>query len=155
MSFMSKSCKYTNWFNKPFEWLTPVGDLFIRYWIAKVFFLAGLTKIGNWDTTVALFTYEYNVPLIPPECAAYLGTGVELIMPVFLLFGLGGRLPAIILFVFNIAAVFTYPYLLTEEGQIGLNDHFYWGVLLMVISLHGVGKLSLDHLFKRWCCPSK
>ena len=137
-------------FNKFFDFLTPLGDLFIRYWVANVFFLAGLTKIKSWDTTVMLFTYEYHVPVLSPYWAAMLGTGFEVVMPVLLLLGLFGRFPALILFVFNIVAVYSYPYLLTEEGSIGLNDHFYWGVLLMIILLHGTGKLSLDQLFCRW-----
>lgn len=138
-----------HWFNNTLIFFTPVGDLFLRLWVAKVFFLAGITKIQTWDTTVQLFTYEYNVPFASPEVAAAMGTAVELIAPVFLVLGLGGRLPAFILFVFNILAVISYPFLLTEEGAIGLNDHFYWGVILMVLMLHGSGKLALDNVLKR------
>ncbi len=150
MSFFKKIfCTLFNGFNNTLDFLTPVGDLFLRFWIARVFFLAGLTKIQTWDVTVQLFTYEYEVPVLSPTIAAALGTATELVVPVFLLLGLGRRVPAFILFVFNIMAVVSYPYLLTEEGQIGLNDHFYWGVLLLVLLLHGSGKLSLDYLFWR------
>lgn len=145
-------CKAWQLFNRSLCLLAPLGDLFIRIWIARVFFLAGLTKIQTWETTKMLFTYEYSVPLLPPAWAAALGTGVELAMPVLLVLGLLGRFPAFVLFIFNIVAVISYPYLLTEAGAIGLNDHFYWGVLLMVMMLHGPGKLALDELFKRWFC---
>ena len=86
-------------------WLAPVLDLAIRIWVGMVFFQSGLTKIQSWDTTLSLFENEYSVPILPPNVAAYLGTANELILPVFLVLGLGGRLSAAALFVFNIIAV--------------------------------------------------
>ena len=50
-----------------------------RAYVAQVFFLSGLTKLRDWGTTVALFTDEYNVPLLPPEVAALMGTAGELV----------------------------------------------------------------------------
>ena len=146
MSIKSFFCTGWRWFNQTLNFLAPIGDLFIRVWIARVFFMAGLTKIQAWDITIALFSYEYQVPLLSSYWAAALGTATELAMPVFILLGLGGRLPAVILFVFNIVAVISYPFLLTEAGAIGFNDHLYWGILLMVLMLHGPGKLSVDGL---------
>ena len=61
------------------ESLSGVADLGIRLWIAWVFWKSGQTKIANWDSTLFLFEDFYNVPLLPPEVAAYLGTAVELI----------------------------------------------------------------------------
>ncbi|MFN0316395.1 MAG: DoxX family protein [Burkholderiales bacterium] len=127
------------------DYLAPVLDLAIRIWVAKVFFMSGLTKIQSWDTTLSLFENEYNVPLLPPELAAYMGTAAELVLPVFLVLGLGGRLFAAALFVFNIIAVLSYP----DLGEVGLKDHQYWGLLLLVTLLHGPGKLSVDHLIRR------
>ena len=137
-------------FNKLLDGLTPVGDLIIRFWIARVFFFSGLTKIQSWDSTVMLFTHEYEVPFLSPTLAAFMGTGVELAIPVLLILGLGSRLPAFILFVFNILAVVSYPFLLTDAGAVGLKDHIYWGMLIMVLMLHGTGKLSLDYLIAKW-----
>ena len=127
------------------DFLSPAIDLFIRLWVANVFWKAGLTKIATWDATVFLFTYEYHVPLLSPEVAALLGAGVELIFPVLLAFGLGARLAAGALFAFNIIAVISYPGL----NEVGLKDHIYWGILLLVPLLHGPGKLSIDHLIRR------
>lgn len=126
--------------------LAPLADFLVRFWVAAVFFRSGLTKIQSWDTTVLLFTNEYHVPLLPPEAAALLGTGTELVVPVFLLLGLGGRAAAAALFVFNIVAVISYPEL---EG-LGLEQHQVWGILLLVTILHGPGALSLDHWIARW-----
>lgn len=127
--------------------LAPVADLLLRLWVANVFFQSGLTKIASMDTTVMLFTYEYQVPLLPPAVAAYLGTAVELVFPVFLALGLGTRLAAFVLFVFNIMAVISYPAL----EAAGLEQHQVWGLMLLVTLLHGPGKLSVDHfLSRRW-----
>jgi putative oxidoreductase len=126
--------------------LAPVADLCVRLWVAMVFFKSGLTKIQSWDTTVLLFTNEYHVPLLSPELAAVLGTGTELVAPVFLALGLGGRIAAAVLFAFNIVAVLAYPEL---EGP-GLQQHYLWGILLLVTVLHGPGALSLDRLLCRF-----
>jgi putative oxidoreductase len=125
--------------------LTPLLDLGIRLLVASVFFKAGLTKIASWSSTLTLFEYEYDVPLLPPELAAYLGTAAELTLPVLLVLGLGTRLAALALFVFNIVAVISYP----DLGEVGLKDHQYWGLLLLVTLFHGPGRLSLDHLIQR------
>ena len=126
-------------------WLAPALDLAIRIWVGMVFFQSGLTKILSWDTTLSLFENEYAVPLLPPQLAAYMGTAAELVLPIFLVLGLGGRLSAAALFVFNIIAVVSYP----DLGEVGLKDHQYWGLLLLVALLHGPGKISIDHFLRR------
>jgi putative oxidoreductase len=128
------------------EFITPALDLGIRILIGLVFFQSGLTKIASWSSTLALFQGEYAVPLLPPALAAYLGTAAELGFPLFLVLGLGTRFAAFGLFVFNIIAVISYPGL----GEVGLRDHQYWGLLLLVTLLHGPGRLSLDYLIGRW-----
>ena len=127
------------------DWLAGGVLLAVRLWVAKFFFFSGLTKIASWSSTVALFEDEYAVPLLPPELAAFMGTGVELIFPVLLVLGLGSRFAAFVLFVFNIIAVTSYP----DLGEVGLRDHQMWGLLLVVTLLHGPGALSLDHLIAR------
>jgi putative oxidoreductase len=126
--------------------LAPVVDLAVRLWVAQVFFRSGMLKLQSWETTQLLFANEYHVPLLPPNVAAIMGTGTELIIPIFLAFGLGGRVAAFVLFVFNAIAVISYPEL---EG-IGLEQHYVWGLLLFVTLVHGPGPLSLDHLIGRW-----
>lgn len=128
------------------SFLVPVADLLVRLWVANVFFKSGLVKIQSFDTTVQLFTYEYEVPVLSPEVAAWLGTATELTFPVLLALGLAGRFSALNLFVFNIIAVISYPAL----NPAGLEQHQIWGLLLLVTLLHGPGKLSLDHAIARW-----
>ena len=127
------------------EWLRPVFVLAVRLYVASVFFKSGLTKIASMDTTILLFTHEYQVPLLSPTLAAYLGTAAELVLPVMLALGLGGRLAAAALFVFNIVAVISYP----ELNEVGVMQHQYWGVLLLIPLFYGPGKLSIDYLIRR------
>ena len=91
-----------------------VLDLGIRLYVAKVFFMSGLTKIANWDSTVSLFEDEYRVPLLPPELAAALGTFGELVFPVLLALGLASRFAALSLFVVNLMAVLSYWHVLKD-----------------------------------------
>ncbi len=147
MNALKRAARYVRPVILGLNFLQPLIDLGIRLWVANVFWRSGLTKIQSWDTTVALFTYEYQVPLLSPELAAVLATFIELTFPVLLALGLAGRLAAFVLFVFNAMAVIAYPGL----AEAGLKDHTYWGMLLLVTLLHGPGRLSLDHLIgRRW-----
>ncbi len=123
--------------------LSNVLDLGIRLYIAKVFFLSGLTKIRDWETTVTLFQEEYRVPVLPPELAAFMGTAGELVLPVFLVIGLATRIAAFGLTFVNIMAVVSYWHFLMS-AEPALAQHVYWGILILVVLLHGPGKLSLD-----------
>lgn len=116
-----------------------------RIYIAHVFFSAGLTKINDWDTTLFLFEEEYQVPLLSPELAAYLGTVGELVLPVLLFSGLLTRFSALGLFVVNWVAVIS----LMEIAPAALYLHVVWGLLLAQIAIYGGGFLSLDRLFSR------
>ena len=130
-------------------WAPALLCLGLRLWLAQVFFKSGLTKIASWDSTLALFAYEYQVPLLSPEVAAYLGTAVELIVPVTLAFGLLTRFSALILFVFNAIAVISYP----DLSEVGVKDHVYWGMLLAVPFVMGGGsggRLTLDAVWHSW-----
>lgn len=122
----------------------PLLLLFCRLWVAWVFFNSGLTKVATWDSTLYLFELEYQVPLIPWELAAYMGTAAELILPIFLALGLLTRPMAAILFVFNIIAVVSYP-VLWEQGFF---DHQLWGLMILIVVVWGPGPLSADKYLK-------
>jgi putative oxidoreductase len=128
------------------ELVSPLFDLAIRLYVAKAFFMSGLTKIQSWDSTLSLFENEYAVPLLPPELAAYLGTAAELCLPPLLVAGIGTRAVALAAFVFNLIAATSYP----DISEAGIKDHVLWGALLAVTFFHGAGKLSLDQLIARW-----
>lgn len=122
----------------------PLLLLFCRLWVAWVFFNSGLVKIATWDSTLYLFELEYQVPFLPWELAAYMGTAAELILPVFLALGLLTRPMAAILFVFNIIAVVSYP-VLWEQG---FYDHQLWGLMILIVIVWGPGPISTDKLIK-------
>ncbi len=127
--------------------LQPVAALLARAYVAEVFFKSGLTKLRDWDLTLALFQDEYQVPLLPPEVAAVMGTAGELVLPVLLLLGLGGRLGALGLSVVNGLAVVS----LAEIAPAALQQHITWGVLLAGLAVFGSGHWSLDKLAQhRW-----
>lgn len=122
--------------------LVALGELINRVWVAAVFWRSGVNKLQTWDSTLYLFEYEYQVPLLPFELAAYLGTAVELAFPVLLALGLAGRFSAGVLLVFNLVAVISYPTL----NAVGVQAHQIWGVMLLVALLRGPGLLSADVL---------
>lgn len=124
------------------EAMQPLAALAARLYVAYVFFLSGLTKIRDWGTTVSLFTDEYKVPLLSPEVAAAMGTAGELVLPVLLVLGLGGRFAALGLFVINVVAVIS----LSEIAPAALQQHITWGVLLAGLAVFGCGKYALDHV---------
>ncbi|HSW05835.1 DoxX family protein [Aquabacterium sp.] len=129
------------------EALQPLALLAARWYVAKVFFLSGLTKLHDWDITVALFLNEYHVPLLPPEVAAVMGTAGELALPVFLVLGLGTRFAALGLFFVNAVAVISLP----DITDAALQQHVFWGSLLIGLLLWGPGRWAADRwLVRRW-----
>ncbi len=128
--------------------ISNVLDLGIRLYVSKVFFLSGLTKIRDWDTTLTLFREEYHVPVLPPELAAVMGTAGELCLPVLLTLGLATRFAAAGLTFVNVMAIVSYWHFL-KDAEPALAQHIYWGVLILVVLLHGPGRLSIDAWFWR------
>lgn len=127
------------------RYASPVFDVAVRLFIASVFFKSGLTKIKDWDITVSLFADEYQVPVLPPEIAAFLGTTFELTMPVFLALGLGARLAALPLL--GMACVIQFV-LGAANPDYDNPMHFYWMFLLGMIIVKGPGPISLDGLMR-------
>lgn len=125
------------------EALQPLALLAARLYVAQAFFLSGLTKLRDWETTVALFTDEYKVPLLTPQLAAFAGTAGELVLPVLLVAGLAARLAAAGLSVVNMIAVIS----LMEIAPAALQQHLLWGALLVMVLLWGAGRWSADALW--------
>lgn len=126
------------------QWFSNTGlsllVLVMRIFIAKIFFYSGLTKLSNWQGTIALFTENYKVPFLPPEFAAYLAATFELTCPILLVLGLATRFAALALLGMTAVIQYTYP---------GYIEHTYWAFLLTTILFYGAGKASLDHYFNK------
>lgn len=128
------------------EWGGSLLSLALRLYLGWVFFKSGLTKIQDWDTTLLLFTEEYKTPLLSPQVAAVMGAMGELALPLLLFVGLLSRPAALGLFIVNLMAVVSYPQLFAFDCPAAINDHRYWGILLLALLAFGPGRLSLDAL---------
>ena len=132
------------WLERPLDMLQAPLCLLGRLYVAQVFFLSGLTKLRDWDITLALFSDEYHVPVLPPELAAYLGTAGEVGLPVLLVLGLGGRIAPLGLSVVNLVAVLS----LSEVAPAALQQHISWGIVLVTLAVFGTGRWTLDRLLE-------
>lgn len=142
-----------NKFKKRFDQLDELlsrfsvaADLLLRLWVANVFFKSALTKIQSFDTTIMLFSYEYQVPLISPVVAAYTGTAIELVVPVLLVIGLMTRVNALLLLAFNLIAALSYP----DISDAGIQDHVIWGMVLFVIVTNNTNLARLDYYIEQF-----
>jgi putative oxidoreductase len=117
------------------------GDAPLRIAIATVFWNSAMTKLVNWNTALAPFEGEYNLPLLPPDVAAYIAVTIELTTPVLLVLGLFTRPAALILLGMTaVIEIFVYPQ--------AWPTHIQWAAILLVLLCRGAGNLSLDH----WLC---
>lgn len=126
--------------------------LLCRLAIGSVFWRSAQTKISGWEflgqswkffnlgeSTFALFKFDYNLPLIPSDIAAYAGTTVEFFMPLLLLIGLGTRAAALGLFIMtSTIQIFVFPD--------AWPTHILWFALLLTLLRQGGGKLSVDSM---------
>ena len=137
------------------RWGADLLGLLVRCYVAWQFFKSGLVKIQSWEGTVDLFRDEYQVPLLSPELAALFGTAGELTLPLLLFVGLASRPAAFALLLVNVMAVVSYPLLFTLPCPAAINDHFYWGVMLLVVATFGPGRIALDTwLTRKWSTAS-
>lgn len=117
-----------------------------RVYVSWVFLKSGYLKLSDWDSTLALFEYEYRVPLLSPQLAAIAGTAGELVFPILLILGLFGRIGALGLQAVNVLAVISYAHVLYQEGfAAAIGQHYLWGFILLVLTFYGPGAWSLDH----------
>lgn len=122
-------------------YLAPVVMVFARLSIAKVFWFSGLTKIRDWQSALDLFEYEYKVPILSHQVAAFLATTVELTCPILLTIGLMARLATLPMLFMTAVIQFTY---------MSHTDHLYWALILGMILSYGPGAFSVDALIKRY-----
>lgn len=127
-------------------WLERIPYTFLaiplRLAMATVFWNSAMTKLASWDTALTLFTYEYRLPILPPEFAAYLAVSIELTTPVLLVLGLATRpAAAVMLGMTVVIEVFVYPQ--------AWPTHIQWAAMLLVLLARGPGRFSIDWLIHR------
>jgi putative oxidoreductase len=132
------------------DWLRSWFLLGTRLWVSWQFLKSGWLKLTAWDSTVELFRFEYDVPLLPPVAAAVAGTFGELFFPLLLVVGLLTRVGAAGLFAVNALALYSYWHVLGGEGfEAARAQHYFWGYMLLVLVTCGGGFISLDKLLGR------
>ncbi len=115
---------------------SSVVNVVVRLFMAKIFFISGLTKIDNWEGTIFLFENEYSVPLLPPIVAATMSTFIELILVPLFVVGFMTRYISICLICMTL--VINYSYFKST-------DHYYWMMLFAFIAVNGGGYCSVDY----------
>lgn len=130
--------------NSPFALLDAIPysllALVARAAAFTVFWRAGTSKLSDWNATLNLFEYEYRVPLLPPDLAAYLAAGLELGGSVLILSGLLTRVSALVLTgMVAVIQLTVYP--------MAWPDHLQWLAFLLLLIARGGGRWSLDALF--------
>jgi putative oxidoreductase len=114
-----------------------------RIALAQVFWSSAQAHLANWDTTLYMFGETYQVPLLPPDLAAYLAVAMELAMPPLLVVGLATRFAALALFGMTLVIeIFVFPQ--------AWPTHIQWAAMQLVLMGRGAGSLSLDALIQRW-----
>lgn len=128
--------------------------LVARIAVGLVFWRSAQTKIDGstilgqkWqffnvsDSTFTLFEYEYELPIIPSDIAAYLATYGEFFLGGAIILGLFTRLSAIALLGMTLVIqIFVYPD--------AWPTHIMWLVPLLYLIKHGGGKASVDSLIR-------
>jgi len=85
-----------------------IGPLLLRLYLAPIFWMAGIKKLENFDSTVTWFgNANWGLGLPFPELLAFLATWTEIFGAVFLVLGFALRWISIPLIVTMIVAIFT------------------------------------------------
>ena len=128
------------------RYVKPFFALFVRLWIARIFWYSGLAKISDWNPTLELFKNEYQIPAISPIFGAYSSAGFEIVCAALIAVGFMSRLAVLPLIAISLAIYSTYE---TSFESI------YWAIMLGMIFSYGPGCISVDSMIKRKCCCNK
>lgn len=103
----SRVCRVVAWLERvPYALLA----IPLRVALATVFWNSAMVKLADWNAALDLFRNEYNLPVLPPELAAYVAVSIELSTPVLLVLGLATRPAAFVLLAMtSIIEIFVYP----------------------------------------------
>jgi NADH dehydrogenase/putative oxidoreductase len=118
----------------------PLLDLFIRLWLAGIFWASGMVKLQSWTTALYLSAHEYPVSWLDPVVAAWLGGTIEIVCPPLLVLGLATRFAALPMLILSLVIQFSYQ---------ALDQHLFWAILFAWYVVKGAGPISLDALIGR------
>jgi putative oxidoreductase len=129
-----------------------LAQLVLRFALAVPFWRSGVNKWDGFlqlnDVAVLLFTSEFKLhlpggpyPFPAPGVMAFVVGLAEILLPIFLVFGLLTRLAALALLLMTLIVQLTVPD--------GWPIHLTWAAMALAIMAWGPGKISLDHLIER------
>jgi len=132
----------------PYSLIALIG----RLAIGLVFWNSARTKVQGWDVfrvndnTLALFTDEYKLPLIPPYLAALMAQLAEHTFSILIIIGLATRFSALALVGMTLVIeIFVYPDAYVVHGT--------WLAILLMLVKFGAGQLSVDQLIAKAFSP--
>ncbi|MCJ8311927.1 MAG: DoxX family protein [Saccharospirillaceae bacterium] len=125
------------------------GSIFIIFWKSVQTKFSGLSFFGQdfafWNinsSTFFLFELEYDLPILPYELAAYLGTFAEFFLSILIFLGLFTRLAAIGLLTITLTIqIFVYP----DAWPL----HLSWAAILLTIIKYGSNVFSFDYWLRK------
>jgi NADH dehydrogenase/putative oxidoreductase len=120
--------------------LGPLLELFIRLWLAGIFWASGMVKLQSWNIALYLSAHEYPVSWMDPVTAAWIGESIEIVCPPLLVFGLATRFAAVPMLLLSLVIQFSYQ---------ALDQHLFWAMLFGWFVVKGAGPISLDALIGR------
>jgi NADH dehydrogenase FAD-containing subunit/uncharacterized membrane protein YphA (DoxX/SURF4 family) len=118
----------------------PFVDLWVRLCLARVFFVSGMLKLGNWQSALELARHEYPVTWLDPHTAAVLGATVEVVGSVLLAVGLLVRPAALAMLLLSLVIQFAYQ---------NLDINLFWAAMFGWYLVLGPGSLSLDRVLAK------
>lgn len=118
----------------------PWVDVWVRFCLAKAFFVSGILKVGNWPVALELAQREYPVSWLDAHTAAVLGATVEVVCSILLAIGFAARPASLALLLLSLVIQFSYQ-------QIDVN--LFWAALASWYVVFGAGALSLDRAIRK------
>jgi putative oxidoreductase len=126
-----------------------IAQLALRFAVAVPFWNSGLTKWDGFlrlsDSAIYLFQEEFRLHLFgaayafpAPKLMAFLSGSGEILLPIFLVLGLGTRFAAVGILAMTAVIQLTIP-----DGW--ANFHLPWAAMALAIMTHGPGRISLDY----------
>lgn len=121
--------------------VAPLANLAARIYMGYyVFFVSGLAKLDDFETTIELFEDDWVIPFLPAVPAAYLATIGELVLPVLLIAGLMTRISALGLFIMT---------LVIQVYAVQDPQHFIWMLVFGLLVSYGGDRISVDYWLNR------
>lgn len=162
------------------DWFPGLLARLVFAGVLLVYFLSSaMTKLGEEFPGILTVTdsayfqilppvieqYGYDasqVPFFPYGLIVHLGTYSEILLPVLIVVGLFTRLAALGMIVFvSVQSYVDIAFHDVDDETIGawfdglsdaaiLDQRALWGYLLVTLVIYGPGRISLDHLLRRW-----